>query len=170
MIYINAESLRCIMNSRPDDEIDERGFIKGCGNPSRPTVWVSAFLVTSWFLTYVIPPLLPSDRTLTWGKVMKLNMGRIEGLQFTLFSTLSVEALVLYALTNEDGARLSKFLDGLINVMRCNLALLLLIVAYEYVLKPAIFRPTTRPQASPSVTSQDAFHLPDVSSNTINVL
>ena len=114
--------------------------------------------------------MLPSHRTLTWSDVMKLDMERFEGLQFTLFSTFSIEALVMYALTDEDGSELSDFLQGLINVMFFNFCTLALIALYEYVLKPAICRSTTRPHASSSVTSQDAFHLPDASSNTINVL
>ena len=128
MLYISAESLRCIMNSSPNAKIDERGFIERCGNPSQPTFWVSVFLGTSWCLTYLIPPLLPSHRTLTWSDVMILNMGRIELLQFTLFSTFSIEALVLYALSDEDGTELSDFLQGLITVMFWNFTILILIV------------------------------------------
>ncbi|GMI04924.1 hypothetical protein TrVE_jg12139 [Triparma verrucosa] len=170
MLYISIESLRCIMDSTPDAKIDEYGNIERCGNPSRPTWWVSAFLAASWYFTYLIPPLLPSDRTLTWSDVMKLDMGRIEGLQFTLFSTFSTLALVVYALTNEEGTELSDFLLGLTNVMALNLAILSLIVGYEYVLKPAICRPITRSNTSSSVTSQDAFHLPHDNSNPINAL
>eukprot|EP00519_Triparma_laevis_P013771 CAMPEP_0182496570 /NCGR_PEP_ID=MMETSP1321-20130603/5194_1 /TAXON_ID=91990 /ORGANISM="Bolidomonas sp., Strain RCC1657" /LENGTH=159 /DNA_ID=CAMNT_0024700219 /DNA_START=289 /DNA_END=768 /DNA_ORIENTATION=- len=159
------------MDSTPDAKIDGQGFIERCGNPSHPTWWVSAFLGGSWTLTYVIPPLLPSDRTLTWSDVMNLDMGRIEGLQFTLFSTLSIEALVVYALSDEEGTKLGYFLQGLINAMLLNAALLSLIVAYEYVIKPAIFRPLTRSHTSFSVESQDAFHLPhENSNNTINAL
>ncbi|GMI02595.1 hypothetical protein TrVE_jg13793 [Triparma verrucosa] len=171
MLYISAEALRCIMDSIPDAKIDNLGYIESCGNPSKPTVWVSAFLAVSWGLTYVLPHLLPSDRTLSWGDVMKLDMGRIEGLRFTLFSMLSIEALVMYAMTDEDGTEVSEFLNGLITVMLLNGAILSLFVAYEYVLKPAIFRPTTRPHASASVTSpnSDAFSF-ESSGNTINVL
>ena len=169
MVHISAESLRCIMDSTPDVKLDEDGNIKRCGNPSKPTFWVSFFLGVSWVLTYIVPPLLPSDRTMIWSKVMKLNMGRIEGLQFTLFFMNTIEALVLYALTNEEGTKLSNFLHGLILVMIINGILLLVLNLYEYVLKP-ICRPTTRPQASPTVTSQDAFHLPQDNNNTINAL
>ncbi|GMH99129.1 hypothetical protein TrVE_jg1626 [Triparma verrucosa] len=171
MLYVSAESLRCIMDSTPDAKIDELGFIERCGNPSSPTYMVSAFLAISWGLTYILPPLLPSDRTMTWSDVMKLNMGRIEGLQFILFSTSSILALVLNALTDEEGKEISDFLLGLINVMLLNIAILGSIVLYEYILKPAICRPSTRPQASPSVTSpnSDTFSF-ESSGNTINAL
>ena len=171
VLYISAESLRCIMDASPDDKLDEQGNIERCGNPSRPTWWVSAFLGLSWVLTYILPPLLSSDRTMTWGDVMKLDMGRIEGLQFILFSTFSIEALVVYALTNEEGTELGDFLQGLINVMFYNFAILLIIVIYEYVIKPAICRPSTRSHASSSVTSpdSDAFSF-ESSGNTINAL
>ena len=102
---------------------------------------------------------------------MNLNMGRIELLQFTLFSTSSILALVVYALTDEEGTELGDFLHGLINVISVNYAILAFIVLYEYVIKPAICRPTTRPQASLSVTSpnSDTFSF-ESSGNTINAL
>ena len=172
LLYISAESLRCIMDSSPDAKIDGAGHNERSENPSWPTWFVSAFLLISWGLTYVIPALLPSDRTPTWGDVMNLNMGRIEGLQFILFSTFSILALVVYALTNKEGTELSEFLQGLINVMGVNGVILLVIVGYEYIIKPAIFRPTTRSHASSSVTSQDALHLPHANNpcNTTNAL
>jgi len=158
MLYISAESLRCIMDSTPDAKIDGLGYIERCGNPSRPTAWVSVFLAACWLLTYVIPPLLPRNRILTWSDVMKLDMGRIELLQFTLFSTLSIEALILYALTDEDGAEVSEFLQGLIVVMGVNVSILSLFVFYEHVLKPAIWRQAGTARGSAASSSpQDAF-------------
>ena len=77
----------------------------------------------------------------------------------------------MYALTDEDGTELSDFLQRLIYIMAVNGAILIFIVLYEYVLKPAICRPTTRPHASSSVTSpnSDAFSF-ESSGNTINVI
>mmetsp|Transcript_6672 Transcript_6672/g.12050 ORF Transcript_6672/g.12050 Transcript_6672/m.12050 type:complete len:405 (+) Transcript_6672:214-1428(+) len=166
MLYISAESLRCIMDSTPDAKIDGLGYIERCGNPSHPTWWVSVFLGISWVLTYVIPPLLPSDRTMTWSNVMNLNMGRIEGLQFILFSTFSILALVMYALTDEDGTELSDFLLGLIKFMLLNFTILLLIVLYEYIIKPAICRRSTTSEEEPSSSpvtnpNSDAFSFAD---------
>ena len=66
---------------------------------------------------------------------MKLNMGRIEGLKFTLFSTFSIEALVMYALTDEEGTELSGVVNGLIFLTMMNFALLGLLVLYEHVIK-----------------------------------
>ncbi|GMH90227.1 hypothetical protein TrST_g12950 [Triparma strigata] len=116
ILYISSSSLRCIMDASPDDKIDEWGYIEGCENPSQPTYMVSAFLATSWTLTYIIPPLLPSHQTMTWSDVMELKMGTIE-------------------------------------------------VAYEYVIKPAIFHSSSlahHASASASVTeinppTSDAF-------------
>jgi len=158
------------MNSSPDDKVDDLGFIERCGNPSHPTYWVSAFLFTSWFLTYLIPPLLPGHRTLTWGDVMKLNMGWIEGLQFALFSTFALVSLVLYALTNEEGGELNDSLQGLVNVAILNYGFLGLLVIYKHIVEPTICRPSTRSHASTSVTSQDSIHSPNASGNTFNVL
>ena len=110
--------------------------------------------------------MMPSDRTLTWGDVMKLNMGRIEGLQFSLFSTFSIEALVVYALTDEEGKQISNFLQGLISVMALNYVLLILIIIYEYIIKPAICRRSTTSEEEPSSSpvtnpNSDAFSFPD---------
>jgi len=155
------------MDSTPDAKVDELGYIEGCANPSGPTYWVSAFLAVSWWLTYLIPPLLPSHRTMTWGDVMKLNMGgMVEGLQFTLFSTFSIEALLVYALTDNKGTELSDFLLGLITIMFYNWSLLMLIFSYEYVLKPAICRRSTTSEEEPSSSpvtnpNSDAFSFAD---------
>ena len=171
MLYISAESLRCIMESSSDDKIDEKGNIERCGNPSQPTIWVSVFLTMSWFLTYVIPPLLTRVKILTWGDVMQLDMGRMEGLQFALFSTLSIEALVLYALTNEEGEELSDFIQGLINIFILNWTLFGLIVVYEYIIKPAICRssPANARTSIANVNPENSFSFSDTSS-TINAL
>ncbi|GMH57721.1 hypothetical protein TL16_g02450 [Triparma laevis f. inornata] len=169
LLYISASSMQCIMDSKYDDDLDELGFIKRCQNPSFPTFLVSIFLAMSWCLTYLLPPLLPSDRTLTWSEVMKLNLGsRIEGLQFTLFCTLSMEALVIYSLTDDKGGEVNDFLQGLIGIMFYNFCILGLIVVYEYVIKPAICKPSTR-AASSSVTHPDSFHFQE-SGLTINSL
>ncbi|GMI02631.1 hypothetical protein TrVE_jg13808 [Triparma verrucosa] len=158
------------MDSTFDAKFDDSGFIEGCENPSQPTYWVSAFLYISWALTYAIPPLLTSNRTLTWGDVMTLDMGRIEGLQFALFSMLSIEALVVYALTDKEGTELSGFLSGLINAMILNFNILFFIVINEYVFKPIICKRSTTSEEESSdspVTnpSSDAFSYRDHSNS-----
>ncbi|GMI04176.1 hypothetical protein TrLO_g9542 [Triparma laevis f. longispina] len=170
MLYISASSMQCIMNSKPEDELDVDGFIKRCRNPSAPTFMVSAFLFMSWMLTYVIPPLLPSNRALTWGDVMKLNMNRMEGLQFTLFCTLSMEALVVFSLTDNQGGGANDFLDGLMWIMFFNFFVLFLVVAYEHLLKPLICKPSSRTAASSSATSPDDFFDNYINDLSINAL
>ncbi|GMH48800.1 hypothetical protein TL16_g00377 [Triparma laevis f. inornata] len=155
LFYINASSMQCIKDPKPEDELDEFGNLKRCQNPSRPTLWVSIFLMMSWVLTYLITPLLPSDRALTWSDVMKLNMSRMEGLQFTLFCTFSMEALVMYSLTDDEGGKVNDFLNGLIDTMVVNFAILVLIVLYEHIIKPAICKPSTRSASSSSATRPD---------------
>jgi hypothetical protein len=80
---------------------------------------------------------------------MELNMGRVEGLLFTLFSTLSIEALVLYALTSEEGTKLNKFLEYLISVIIVHSLFLGFIVVYD--LTPSASNP---PVATPSTHSK----------------
>ncbi|GMH47387.1 hypothetical protein TrLO_g2693 [Triparma laevis f. longispina] len=162
LLYISASSTQCIMDLKPDDELDKYGHFRRCQNPSKPTLLVSFFLLLSWLLTYIIPPLLPSDRALTWSNVMKLSMNRMEGLQFTLFCTLSMEALVIYSQTDNEGGKVNDFLEGLIGIiMGSNFLILLLIVIYEYILKPLICKPSTRTAASSSSATRpdDSFDI-----------
>ncbi|GMH76024.1 hypothetical protein TL16_g06946 [Triparma laevis f. inornata] len=167
MLYISASAMQCIMDSKPDDELDEWGNIKRCQNPSFPTFWVSVFLAMSWGLTYLLPPLLPSERTLSWNDVMKLNLGsRMEGLQFTLFCTYSMEALVIYSLTNDEGGEVNEFLNGLIDTMIINFGILGFIVVYEYVIKPAICKPSSRTDHDDDNDSGDSFNFQE---NGLNI-
>ena len=79
------------------------------------------------------------------------------------------QALVLYALTDEEGEELDDFLKGLINVMAFNFLLLFNLVLYAYIVKPAVCRPERGEHVSFSVTSQNTFHLGQGGSS-INVL
>ena len=99
---------------------------------------------------------------------MKLNMGKIEGLLFTFFCTFSMEALVIYSLTNNEGREVNDFLLRLIMTMILNFFILALIIAYEHVVKPLIYKPSSM-TASSSVTHPDSFHFQD-SGLSINVL
>ena len=94
---------------------------------------------------------------------MNLNVGsRIEGLQFALFCTFSVKALVDYSLTDDKaGGEINDFLEGLIAIMILNFAILVLIVLYEHILKPLICKPSTRAAPSSSITHPDSFHFQD---------
>ncbi|GMH91634.1 hypothetical protein TL16_g12110 [Triparma laevis f. inornata] len=171
LLYISASSMQCIMDSKPEDELDENGHIKSCQNPSEPTIWVSYFLLASWVLSVLIPPLLPSDRTLTWSDVMKLDLGsRIEELQFTLFCMFSIEALIMYSLTNSEGEEMDNFLGGLVIIMLLNFSSLAFIVLYEYVIKPLICKSSTRATNSPSVMNPDAFNFAGDSGRSMNAL
>ena len=110
--------------------------------------------------------MLPRHKTLTWGDVMKLSMGMVEGLFFTLFSTFSIEALVIYALTDEDGREIGNFLSKFVSVMLMNAAILFVIVIYEYIIKPAICRRSTTSEEEPSSSpvtnpNPDAFSFAD---------
>jgi len=157
MLYVSAASLRCLMkyDSKVDEDFNDY-YDEHCDNPTWPTYYVTMFLFTCWLLTNVIPPLLPGDRVLAWGDVMKLRMNMVEGLQFILFLTVSSEALLVYAFTNEDGADLSEFIYTLCIILQSNLWALGVVVGCHYVLKPLICRPSTRPQASSSVTSPNS--------------
>ncbi|GMI12524.1 hypothetical protein TrLO_g12973 [Triparma laevis f. longispina] len=130
------------------------------------TLYVSIFIAVSWALTYIIPPLLPSDRTLTWSDVMKFKMGRVEMLVFILFTALSVDALVMYALTNEEGPELSDFVIILFVTMGLNAGVLVLIVVFQYAIKPLICKPPNRAAASSSITHSDSFNFQE---NALNI-
>ena len=90
---------------------------------------------------------------------MKLKMGRMEGLEFTLFCKFLMEVLVMYAITNYDGGELRDFLEGMINAMFFNFFILLLMVTYEYVVKSFICKSYIRTTSSSSLatTPDDTF-------------
>ncbi|GMH89665.1 hypothetical protein TL16_g11525 [Triparma laevis f. inornata] len=79
-----------------------------------------------------------------------------------------MEALVVYSLTNNKGGTVNDFLSGLIVIMIVNAITLITIALYEYTIKPAICKPSTRAAAS-FVTPTDSFHVQD-SGLSINVL
>ena len=147
LLFISASSMQCIMDSKPEDELDENGYIKRCQNPF-PTYFVSGFLGVSWQLTYIIPPLLPSDRILTWSVT---------------------EVLVVYSLTNDEEGEVNDFLGGVIDIMKWNFFILALIIVYEQKIKPAICKPSACAAPS-SVTHPDSFHFQDSDGLTINSL
>ncbi|GMH48716.1 hypothetical protein TL16_g00352 [Triparma laevis f. inornata] len=109
---------------------------------------------------------MPSDRTLTWSDVMKFKMGRVEMLVFILFTALSVDALVMYALTNEEGPELSDFVIILFVTMGLNAGVLVLIVVFQYAIKPLICKPPNRAAASSSITHSDSFNFQE---NALNI-
>ncbi|GMH61765.1 hypothetical protein TrLO_g7558 [Triparma laevis f. longispina] len=170
LLYISSASIQCIMNYSSEDKMFEGYWDyhkKRCQNPSWPTVWVSVFLMTSWWLTHLLPPMLPSNRALTWNGVVKRSMNRVEGLHFTLFCTFSMEALMVYSLTDNEGGGTNDFLDCLIDIMFWSLFALIDIVVYEHLLKPLVCQPSSRTAAS-SVTTRpdDSF---DIYSNGLNI-
>lgn len=114
-------------------------------------------LFASWLLICLIPPVVPSNRTLTWSEVMKLKMGWVELLVFTLFCTFSVEALVVYVLTNDEGSEISVYLGVWITCVHFNWLIFIFVVMYQYAIKPLICKSSTH-TASSSVTNPDSFN------------
>ncbi|GMI00249.1 hypothetical protein TrLO_g11328 [Triparma laevis f. longispina] len=93
-------------------------------------------------------------------------MGVFEGFHFFVFFTFSIEALVLYALTDDEGSVMNEILEGLVVVAILNWFVLIVFTFIEYILKPHICRPSTRANLSSSVSSTDAFHFnPDTHIN-----
>ncbi|GMI00247.1 hypothetical protein TrLO_g11328 [Triparma laevis f. longispina] len=84
----------------------------------------------------------------------------------TYWLSMFIGALVLYALTDDEGSVMNEILEGLVVVAILNWFVLIVFTFIEYILKPHICRPSTRANLSSSVSSTDAFHFnPDTHIN-----
>ncbi|GMH60075.1 hypothetical protein TrST_g7694 [Triparma strigata] len=142
-LFISAASTRCLMKADPSNPI-----LKQCGNPTMPSIFVSLFLFFTWFLGYIIPPLISGRKTMTWADVMAIQMSKVEGTQFMLFGTAATITLILFANTDESGGDFNPFLQYLTAGYLTTIVSLLFLVLYEYVVKPLLF-----PSSASSATS-----------------
>ena len=157
MLYISTSSLRCVINTpSSQSELGDLGFFLQCGNPSRPTYYITAFMLAGWAFTYVVPPMLSSGKSLTWNAVMNLKVGKVEGLILALFCLISAQSLALYALTNNAGEEASDYLERFMMVMDYSCASLFMVTTYEYVIK-AFFCKIQRQQSRPGSPDANTF-------------
>ncbi|GMH49785.1 hypothetical protein TL16_g00614 [Triparma laevis f. inornata] len=152
LLYVSLLSLRCILNvninveeeEEGGVELDELGHIKQCGNVVKLTYYISIFLLMSWIMIVVVPPML-GKKGLTWSSAMHLDMGRVEGLQFTLFCIISMQAIVMYALTDVmgvtddkgdgEGEETYEYMELFMEIVDYSVSALFGIIALEYLFK-----------------------------------
>ena len=110
-VYLSTAAMRCVLAAD-----DESPLYEQCGNPLRPTNQINMLLCMMWALAYVCAPLMKDRKTKTWGDVMVLKMGKMEGFQFSLGSMLSTVAWVEFATLNEGGEPITDFMNTLIHL------------------------------------------------------
>mmetsp|Transcript_5204 Transcript_5204/g.9977 ORF Transcript_5204/g.9977 Transcript_5204/m.9977 type:complete len:443 (-) Transcript_5204:50-1378(-) len=144
--YISTAVVRSILAADDDSPIGEQ-----CGNPIIPSVMVNGFLAMIWAMQFVLAPLMKETTTKTWKDVMLLKMDKMEGLHFGLLGVVGALAGLQFANTNEDGEFLTSFMTGLAGLFVIFFLALILVLAYDVVVKPFIF-----PSSASTTTSPDA--------------
>ena len=151
--------------------------LEQCGNPTVPSIMVSLFLLATWWLGYIIPPLLSGRKIMTWVDLMAIRMNMIEGTQFVLFGTTATFALILFANTDEGCGDFNPFLQYLTIGFGLSIASLGILVHYEYVFKPLLFPSSASSTTSDSdidnsdsLNSNDSFNACDTGVLSIGVV
>ena len=85
----------------------------------------------------------------------------MEGIQFSLYWLLSVLAVVLFSLTDEDGNALTTYMIYLCGLFLLAFFSLLFLTLYDVLIKPRLFpSSTTRDESFPStISSPESFSI-----------
>jgi len=163
-LFVSAASVRCLMKTNLENPV-----LETCGNPTMPSIWVSVFLMVTWFLGYIIPPLLTGRKTMTWTDVMVIRMNKVEGTQFFLFGSTATIALLFFAYTDENGGDFDSVLQVLTVGYLSTTGALLLLVLYDAVVKPLIWSSDVRGDGGGDgyLDDKDSFNVNDTGSLSI---
>jgi len=137
-VYLSTAAMRCVLAADDESPLHEQ-----CGNPLEPTFQINMLLWMMWALAYVCAPLMKDRKTKTWGDVMVLKMGKMEGMQFSLGSILVTVAWVEFATLNEGGESITDFMKTLINLFQLFFFSLLSLVLFDIFLRPRLCPSTT---------------------------
>jgi len=131
--YLSTAAMRCVLAADDESPLREQ-----CGNPLIPTYQINMLLCMVWFIAYVCAPLMMDRKTKTWGDVMVLKMGKMEGFQFSLGSILSTVAWVQFATLNEGGEPITDFMKTLIGLFTLFFFSLLFLVLFDVFVRPRL--------------------------------
>mmetsp|Transcript_14638 Transcript_14638/g.29845 ORF Transcript_14638/g.29845 Transcript_14638/m.29845 type:complete len:437 (+) Transcript_14638:157-1467(+) len=132
-VYLSTAAMRCVLAAD-----DESPLYEQCGNPLIPTFQINMLLFMAWFLAYVCAPLMKDRKTKTWGDVMVLKMGKMEGFQFSLGSILGTVAWVEFATLNEGGELMTDFMQTLITLFILFFYSLCALVLFDIFVRPRL--------------------------------
>ena len=132
-VYLSTAAMRCVLAAD-----DESPLWEQCGNPLRPTLQINMLLSMMWALAYLAAPLMKDRKTKTWGDVMVLKMGRMEGMQFSLGSILGTVAWVEFASINEGGESITDFMRMLYYVFNLFFGSLGSLVLFDIFVRPRL--------------------------------
>ena len=150
-VYLSTAAMRCVLAAD-----DESPLWEQCGNPLRPTLQINMLLSMMWALAYLAAPLMKDRKTKTWGDVMVLKMGRMEGMQFSLGSLMGTVAWVEFATINEDGESITDFMNTLLGLFNLFASSLLSLVGFDIFVRPYLCpssATTTTPDADNNETA-----------------
>ena len=101
-MYVAAAAGSCLLQATDEDNI-----INQCGNPLAPTFFVTILLGTIWVIGVILPYVLPPEET-GWTDIASMSVEKTEARKITLVTILSSLTVLLYAMTYEDGAKVTK--------------------------------------------------------------
>ena len=130
-LYLSTAAMRCVLAAD-----DESPLFEQCGNPIVPTGHINCLLFMMWLLAYVAAPLIKDRKTKTWGDMMVLKMGKMEGFQFSLGSMLCTVAWVEFATLNEDRESMTDFMNALYYLFALFFSSLASLVLFDIFARP----------------------------------
>ena len=74
----------------------------------------------------------------TWRDIMLLKMGKMEGVEFILFSLMSVAAWLLFANTSEDGEAMTNLISTLIGLFLVFFYTLAAVLIFDVIIRPRL--------------------------------
>ena len=132
-VYLSTAAMRCVLAAD-----DESPLYEQCGNPLSPTYQINMLLLMVWFLAYFCAPLIKDMKTKTWGDMMVLKMGKMEGFQFSLGSILGTVTWVEFAFLNEDGESITDFMATFGNLFHLFYWSLTALVIFDIIVRPRL--------------------------------
>ena len=104
---------------------------------------IALFFALTLVITYCIAPMMRERQTETWAYVMILRLRKIKGMRLSLFCIIGTIVCVIFTSLGEDGSWISPFINIISNLFTLFRARLLLLVAFDVLIGPMIYRSQT---------------------------
>ena len=158
LLFLSATSMKCVRVAKDDEAIDEE-----CGNHLIPTKYIGSLLSVTWALSSWFGPLLKKAKSVTWGDLMVLNMGKMEALLFGLFGLASATGWVMFASLEEDRERLTDYIRWLGRIFNAFFYSLIVTLIFNIFVKSRLC-----PSSTSSLSGGGAFAMSQMHGSTFS--